>query len=135
MVHKSVTSGIARLKQLAPALDPLPASPAPANAVEFRYEVRQLVERTLPLCSWTSKGSNEAIFAATLAELKLFEDRLRGTPYALHYAVAKEDAAYDRSQVTAECDDPGSDPVSKLSAEMLASAKRQIGQIEGLTAR
>ena len=63
MVHGIVASGTSRLRKLAPAVRPLPTAGSPANASEFRYRVRRLTEWMLPLCSWTTKGSNEQIFA------------------------------------------------------------------------
>ena len=133
MVHDSVSAGSSRLRRLAPVLDPLPVQQSPANAPEFRYRVRQLTVWMLPLCSWTTKGNNQQIFAASSAEVQQFEARLKGTPYALHYAVAKDDESYERSGVTAECDDPGADSVSKLSGETLATTRKQIEQIAKLT--
>lgn len=133
MVHNSVRPGVSSLRKLAPAVDPLPTEAAPSNAVAFRSEVRNLIQWTLPLCSYTSKGSNESVFAAARKAIGLFEARLKGTPYALQYSVAKEDASYRRSQTTAECDEPGNEPVAKLSVEILASAKKQIARLEGLT--
>ena len=54
---------------------------------------------------------------------------LQGTLFAEHLAVAEEDARYERSQVTAECDDPGDDSVLKLSSEALAGTRKQIDAI------
>lgn len=133
MVHDSVSAGSSRLRRLAPILDPLPVQQSPANAPEFRYRVRQLTNWMLPLCTWTTKANNHQIFAASSAEVRQFEARLKGTPYALHYAVAKADASYERSQVTAECDDPGAKSVSELSGQILATTRKQIEQIAKLT--
>ena len=135
MVHDGVVGGSSRLRQLAPALDQLPVHQTPANATEFRYRVRRLTEWMLPLCSWTTKGSNEQVFAASREAVQQFEARLNGTAYALQFGVAKDDASYERSQVTAECDDPGTDSVSKLSAETLATTRKQIDQLANLVLR
>ena len=65
--------------------------------------------------------------------MRQFEARLTGTPYELHYAVAKDEASYERSQVSAECDDPGNDAVAKLSMKALASTRKQLTEITKLT--
>jgi len=132
MIHRSVSIYSAGVAKLASALDPLPAAAAPANAAEFRYNAWGLVEGTLPLCSWTTKGSNGEVLAAARKEIGSFEDRLKGSAYAIHFAVAREDAVYDRSRRVAECDGPGHDSVAKLSAQALATAKSQIARLEKL---
>jgi hypothetical protein len=132
MIHRSAGAYTASLKSLAPAVEAIPARDAPANAAEFRYEVRELTEWTLPLCTYTTRGSNAAVFAASQKQIRAFEDRLRGTPYDLQYVVAKEDASYSRSQVTAECDEPGREPVARLSREMLGYTKKRIDHLEKL---
>ena len=131
VVHKSVSSGVDRLRQLAPATTPFPSS-APANATEFRFKVARYFEWTPSLCTWTTKGSNEQVFAAALRELDALEAKLQGTSYAAHFAAAKADAKYDRSFKTAECDDPGSEPVAKLSAQALAGARNLVTELKAL---
>jgi hypothetical protein len=133
MVHDSVSAGSSRLRLLAPMLGPLPTQPSPSNAAEFRYRVRQLAASLLPLCKWTEKGTNEQVLAASSAEMHRFRASLRDSPYAAHFDIAEKDARYQRSQVTAECDDPGSEPVSKLSEQAVTGTRKQIQLISKLT--
>jgi len=130
-VKNSVRVNSTRLRQLAPAVDPLPQRKSPGNAAEFRRKVRNLIEWTLPLCTYTSKGSNDAVLAAARARISAFkDDRLRGSPYALHFAIAAQDATLDRSNTVAECDNEGSESVAKLSASALQYAKKQLAGLE-----
>lgn len=132
MIHNSVTALSSRLRNLAPTLDPPPATQAPANAPEIRYQVRQLTIWMHPLCSWTTKGTNEQIFAPSWAEVRKLQEHLKGTAYEAQFAIARGDATYERSRVTAECDDPDNDPVSKLSAQALSTTKKHIDLINAL---
>jgi hypothetical protein len=133
MVQKSVRLNSAQMRQLAPAVDPLPRRPHPANAAQFRGKVRDLIEWTLPLCSYTSEGDNDSIFAGARARIAKFRNvRLRGTPYALHFRIAEDDASYERSRTVAECDDPDARPVAKLSNDLLKYAEKRVSELEKL---
>lgn len=133
MVHDSVSAGSTRLRQLAPMLDPLPTQLPPPNVAEFRYRVRQLTASLLPLCRRTRQGTNEEVLARSSAEMQRFRASLEGSLYALHFDIAEDDARYQRSQITAECDDPGNEPVPKLSEAALAGTRKQIELISILT--
>ena len=130
--QKTVTSGITRLRELAPILDPMPDYKVPLNAAEFRNQVRAMMESVDLLCRWTSRGTNEEVLAASMAEIDDFEKSLSGSPYATHFNIAKADITYDRAGLVAECDGPGSEPVSKLSSGALAEVNVKIGKLRAL---
>jgi len=131
MTQDEVRASLARMRDLSASLSsPLPTSISATDGAEFRSRVRSLIETSRPRCRWTVWADNAKISAPARAEVSQLRHRLNGSPYAAHFDIAEADVAFEYSVVQTECDDPGRQAPSHLSAKLLASVRKQVAQIE-----
>lgn len=114
-----------RLPGRAPT-DPL----SPEKGAIFRARITPLVESVTPSCQLTARGDDDAILEPARRALDAFEQRLRGTPYALHFDIAEADVLFLRSITVTECAAPDPADPGTMSARREAEMTARIATIE-----
>lgn len=135
MARERVRNGLREMETLAPQLANLSSSTAglePPSSAQFRSLVRTLVASLEPLCPIDDAVSDDQILAPARAELARFIQRLQGTPYALHFALAAADAQHERSMTVAECLDPASGRAADAARHTLGETRRQLARIAAI---
>lgn len=107
----------------------------PATEAVFRSAARSMYGALANKSCNPAPGFNRdaEIEVKRLAVGALEDELAKSAVASSHLAIAKQDAAYIKpSGLTAECDDPGSEPIAKLSTETLAAAKVRLAALKKL---
>ena len=130
MTRKSVKAYLERMNTLVASAAPFRRVAPAAQGAKFRFHVRELQEAIHPRCRISNTTENQEIVLPARLEAQRFRNRLRGSPYALHWDIAEADSAYLRSISIVECAAPDDAPAATLRQARLAHVKRTIGILE-----
>jgi hypothetical protein len=131
MARDSATQGLAGLRTAAPTVPRLAGTGAldPGKSVEFRTQVRDLVERLNPQCQMIAAADNDSVLAASRAELEKLRERLKPTAWFLPFVIAEADILYEQSNVMVECAAPGPETADQQKRAILLDTRARIARL------
>jgi hypothetical protein len=128
MTKESVRNGLEKLRRLSGRLGSgaMGGLDEATDSSEFRYRVRDLIETVRPMCDLHAERANDELLAPARREVHRFKRSLRDTPYALHFAIAEADVAYEQSVTLVECSERSTQPSDQIRSDILANVRKQI---------